>query len=148
MFGLEHEHAWEAAKLTQTSSKRKTAQIVVPRDMLPARPYADITHMTGVQKYVYVQGVLKYAMHFMQKDQGNKVTEDDYMSALIATMRERYQDPEWILLGAKLHADRMEGRTFADMMEQICVFMRIDKSREMVLASLATQGMAQGLSSQ
>ena len=67
---------------------------MVPRDMLPARPHADIAQMTGVQKYVYVQGVLKYAMHFMQKDQGNKVTEDDYMSAIIATMRERYQDPE------------------------------------------------------
>ena len=82
------------------------------------------------------------------KDQGNKVTEDDYMSAIIATMKERYQDPEWTLLGDQLHADRMEGRTFADMVEQICQFMRIDKSREMVLASLATQGMAQGLSPQ
>ena len=79
---------------------------------------------------MYVQGVLKYAMHFMQKDQGNKVTEDDYMSAIIATMRERYQDPKWTLLGDQLHADRMEGRTFADMIEQICLFMRIDKSRE------------------
>ena len=121
---------------------------MVPRDMLPARPHADIAQMTGVQKYVYVQGVLKYAMHFMQKDQGNKVTEDDYMSAIIATMKERYQDPEWTLLGDQLHADRMEGRTFADMIEQICLFMRIDKSREMVLASLATQGMPQGLSPQ
>ena len=50
--------------------------------------------------------------------------------------------------GDQLHAERMEGRTFADMMEQICLFMRIDKSREMVLASLATQGMAQGQSPQ
>ena len=31
-------------------------------------------------------------MHFMQKDQGNKVTEEDYMSAIIMTMRER---PSW-----------------------------------------------------
>ena len=71
VFGLEHEHAWEAAKLMQTAPKRKTAHITVPSDMLPARPYFDITRMTGVQKYMHIQGVLNLAMHFMQKDQGN-----------------------------------------------------------------------------
>ena len=77
-------------------------------------------------------------MHFMQKDQGNKVTEDDYMTAIISTMKDRPHDPDWTLLGDQLDADRMEGSTFADMMEHICLFMRIDKSKEMVLASLAT----------
>ena len=42
----------------------------------------------------------------------------------------------------------MEGRTFNDMIEEICLFMRINKSRETVLASLAMQGMPQGQSPQ
>ena len=54
VFGLEHKHAWEAAKLMQTAPKRKTAHITVTSDMLPACPYFDITCMTGVQKYIYI----------------------------------------------------------------------------------------------
>ena len=116
--------------------------------MLPAHPYHGIMHMTGVKRYIYLQGVLNFAMHFMQKDQGNKVTEDNDMMAIITTMRDKPQDPEWTLLGHQMHVERMEGRTSVDMIEQICLFMRIDKSKEMVLASLATQGMPQGQSPQ
>ena len=143
VFGLEHEHAWEAAKLTQTSPKRKTAQIIYS-----SKRHAACTplhrHCTNDRstEICICPGGLK--IRFMQQDQENKVTEDDYMSEIIATMKDRHQDPEWTFLGDQLHADRMEGRTFADMMEQICLFKRIDTSRDMVLASLATQGMAQG----
>ena len=92
--------------------------------------------------------VYRRGLEFLKTDHGNKVTEDDYVIAIIKQMEIQRGRRNWEALATQLQAARQGGRTFADMMEHLCAFMRIQDSAEKIFEMLITTAMQPGSSAE
>ena len=137
VFGLRQEHNWEHAKYAQENVKKKGA-LRIEEDQLPDMPIEDVSNMTGFQRFKYAQQVYFRGLALMKVDHGNKVTEEDYMRAVIKQMGTQVSHHDWGMLASQLRRGMDRGLTFAEMMEAICVYMRIEKDADAIFAMLAT----------